>query len=72
MAIRTPEEYLESIRDDRVVYCRGEQVHDVMKQPDLAACARMCTIDYIYGMHPDYKDLFTAKNEEGDTNGPKE
>jgi len=32
----------------------------------MAACARLCTIDYIYGMHPDYKGLFTEKNEEGE------
>jgi aromatic ring hydroxylase len=29
MALRTPKQYLESLRDDRVVYCDGKRVLDV-------------------------------------------
>ncbi len=66
MAIKTPEQYLESIRDDRVVYCAGERVEDVTQHPHLRACTRVCLVDYIYAQDPKYRALFVDKNEEGE------
>ena len=46
MAIRTPEEYLESVRDGRVVWLQGEKVKDVTKHQYLRKCADSCAMDY--------------------------
>ena len=33
MGLRTPQQYIESLQDDRAVYYRGEKVADVTKHP---------------------------------------
>ena len=66
MAVRTPEQYFESLRDGRVVYCLGKKVKDVTEDPYLKICANWCASYYLLAQDPDYKDLFTAKNEEGE------
>ena len=35
MGIKSPQEYIESLRDGRVVYCNGERVEDVTTNPIL-------------------------------------
>ena len=35
MGIRTPQQYIESLKDGRVVYCLGKRVEDVTQQPIL-------------------------------------
>lgn len=66
MAIRTPEQYLESLKDGRLVYCVGEKVKDVTQHPILKICANWMSMDYIIQQDPRYKSLVTEKNEEGD------
>lgn len=66
MAVRTPEQYLESLKDGRVVYCLGEKVEDVTKNPYLKICANWCAAYYVLANDPRYRDLFTARNEEGE------
>jgi 4-hydroxybutyryl-CoA dehydratase/vinylacetyl-CoA-Delta-isomerase len=67
MAIRTPQQYVESLRDDRVVYCMGERIKDVTKNPFLRIAIDWMAMDYVLQQDPRYKDLVTAKNEEGET-----
>jgi len=66
MAIRTPKQYLDSLKDDRAVYCLGRRVKDVTEHPFLKICANWCAAYYVLANDPRYRDLFTAKNEEGE------
>ena len=64
--IRTVEQYLESLRDGRVIYCLGERVGDVTTHPLLQNVIRSASMDYYFPHDPKYRDLFVAKNEEGE------
>lgn len=64
--IRTVKEYLDSLRDGRVVYCSGERVRDVTAHPILSSLIRAGAIDYYLANEPKHHDLFVAKNEEGE------
>jgi len=66
MAIRTPQQYIESLRDGRVVYCLGERIEDVTQHPILRICVNWMAMDYILQQDPRYQDLVTEKNEEGE------
>ena len=66
MAIRTPDQYIESLRDDRVVYCQGERVKDVTRHPILKITMDWMAMDFIMQNDPKYQDLVTVKNEEGE------
>lgn len=66
MAIITPEQYIESLKDGRVVYCDGERVEDVTQHPILKICRDWVATDYVLQQDPRYQDLVTEKNEEGE------
>ena len=66
MAIRTPEEYVESLKDDRVVYCEGERIKDVTQHPIMRICLNWMATDYVLQQDPQYKDLVTEKSEQGE------
>jgi len=66
MAIRTPQEYLQSLRDDRVVYCRGEIVKDVTRHPLLKLSVNQCAMDYVVAHDPEYRDTVVTKDENGE------
>lgn len=67
--IRTVDEYLESLRDGRVIYCLGKKVKDVTTHPILRRVIFTAAMDYIFPHDPNYRDLFVAKDEDGeDTN----
>jgi 4-hydroxybutyryl-CoA dehydratase/vinylacetyl-CoA-Delta-isomerase len=66
MAIITPEQYIESLRDGRVVYCNGERVEDVTQHPILQICRDWVAADYVLQQDPRYQDLVTEENEEGE------
>jgi aromatic ring hydroxylase len=59
MPIRRGEEFLESLRDGRRVWLRGELVEDVTAHPSLAGCARSVAAVYDLQHVPDYQDLLT-------------
>ena len=64
--IRKVEQYLEGIRDGRVVYCLGEKVKDVTTHPVLRRVAMIGAMDWVLSNDPDHRDLFVTKNEEGE------
>jgi 4-hydroxybutyryl-CoA dehydratase/vinylacetyl-CoA-Delta-isomerase len=64
--IRTVEQYLESLRDGRVIYNSGERVKDVTSHPILRRVVRGGCMDYVLTNDPEYRDLFVAKNEKGE------
>jgi len=66
MSIKTPQEYIESLKDGRVVYCNGERVEDVTTHPILKICRDWMAMDYVLNNDPDYRDLLTEVNEEGE------
>ncbi len=66
MPLKTPEQYLESLKDDRVVYCDGERVGDVTQHPILRICRDWMAMDYVLNQAPRYQDLLTERNAEGD------
>jgi len=66
MAIRTVEEYKQSIRDDRVVYFRGEKIKDVTEHPFMKITISQMALDYIVANDPKYKDLFVDQDENGE------
>ena len=65
MAIITPEQYIESLKDGRVVYCEGERV-DVTTHPIMAICRDWVAMDYLLQQDSRYQDLVTKKNENGE------
>ena len=64
--IRTVEDYLESLRDDRVIYCLGERVTDVTSHPVLRRVVEFGAMDYVLTNDPKRRDLYVTKNEEGE------
>lgn len=66
MAIKTPEQYIESLKDDRVVYCNGERVRDVTQHPTLKICRDWMAMDYVLNQDPRYQALLTEKDEGGE------
>jgi len=66
MAIRTPEHYIESLRDGRSVYMFGEKVEDVTTHPILKINAETAAGDYVLTESPDpaIRDLFVASHPE--------
>ena len=66
MAIITPEQYIKSLNDGRVVYCNGERIKDVSTDPVLKVCRDWVAMDYILNNDPQYQDLLTDVREDGE------
>ena len=66
MTIRTVEQYLQSLRDNRVVYCKGERVKDVTTHPIVKHGLRGPVGDFTVSLDPRYKDLITTKDDKGE------
>ncbi len=56
-SLRTPQEYLDGLRDGREVYYRGERVADVVEHPELGIAARHGSLDYALAEEPAHRDL---------------
>jgi len=63
--IRTPEQYVESLRDGRVLFLDGEKIPDITKHPSLKGSINARAYSYALCNHPQFKDLLTSE-EEGD------
>jgi 4-hydroxybutyryl-CoA dehydratase/vinylacetyl-CoA-Delta-isomerase len=64
MALKTAEQYKESLRDGRVVYYKGEKVADVTTHPDLSVCVNTMAIDYEMAEDPKYRELAVVDDPE--------
>ena len=64
--IKTVEQYLESLNDGREVWCLGERVADVRTHPTVSTIIRTACMDYVLPNHPDYRDLFVTRDEDGE------
>jgi len=66
MAIKTPKDYIKSIKDDRVIYYLGERVKDVTKHPFMKICMDWMAMDYVLSNDPRYQSLLVTKDEDGE------
>ncbi len=66
MALKTPQEYIDSLKDGRVVYCNGERVPDVANHPILKICRDWMAMDYVLNLDPRHQDLLTELDEDGE------
>ena len=64
--IRTPEEYVKSLNDGRVLYYLGEKVPDITQHPLLRRIIDAESMDWVIANHPKYRDLLTMEDEDGD------
>jgi 4-hydroxybutyryl-CoA dehydratase/vinylacetyl-CoA-Delta-isomerase len=66
MAIISPEQYIESLKDGRVVYCNGKKIEDVTTDPILKVCRDWVAMDYVLNNDPQFQDLLTELDEDGE------
>jgi 4-hydroxybutyryl-CoA dehydratase / vinylacetyl-CoA-Delta-isomerase len=66
MALKTPQQYIESLNDGRVVYFDGKKVPDVTKHPVLKITNDWVAMDYIMNNDPRYQDLLTDLDADGE------
>jgi 4-hydroxybutyryl-CoA dehydratase/vinylacetyl-CoA-Delta-isomerase len=64
MALRSPEQFKESLRDGREVYMYGEKVKDVTTHPALKVCVDTMALDYECAELPQFKDLANVYDDE--------
>ncbi len=65
MALRSPKEYVDSLRDDRTVYYRGERVRDVTEHPVTRRGIDHAAADFHIAEEPAHRDLMTYLDERG-------
>ena len=63
--IRTPQQYVESLRDGRRIYLNGERIEDITKHPQFQGHINGRALSYALYHHPKFKDLLTIE-ENGD------
>lgn len=59
--IRTPEQYIESLRDGRIIYLNGEKIPDVTKHPLMKGAINNRARSYALAHDPKWRDLITMK-----------
>ncbi|MCF7553280.1 4-hydroxyphenylacetate 3-hydroxylase N-terminal domain-containing protein [Pseudonocardia sp. WMMC193] len=64
--MKTGAEYLESLRDGRVVYCGGERIDDLTTHPATAGYARVIAEYYDLHHDPRLRDELTFVDEDGE------
>jgi 4-hydroxybutyryl-CoA dehydratase/vinylacetyl-CoA-Delta-isomerase len=64
MALRTAEQYVESLRDGRAVFYKGERVADVAGHPVIQVAIEHASIDYRMADDPKWRDLATVTVDE--------
>ena len=63
--IRTPEQYIESLKDGRKIYYNGERIEDVTTHPKFKGPVNDRALSYVLYNHPEFRDLLTIE-EDGD------
>ena len=64
MGLRTADEYRASLRDNRILWYRGERVDCVLDNVDLRVAVDHSAIDFEVGHDPQYRDLAVATDPE--------
>jgi 4-hydroxybutyryl-CoA dehydratase / vinylacetyl-CoA-Delta-isomerase len=63
MGLRTPQEYIDGLRDDRTVYFRGEKVPDVTEHTVIKKAVQHACVDFEMAEDPDSRDLAVVADE---------
>jgi 4-hydroxybutyryl-CoA dehydratase/vinylacetyl-CoA-Delta-isomerase len=68
MAIKTPREYVESLKDGRIIYADGEEIRDVAKNNHraLKAGLKFTTFEYEVCANPEFRSLLVTEDEKGE------
>ncbi|MCA9829891.1 MAG: 4-hydroxyphenylacetate 3-hydroxylase N-terminal domain-containing protein [Dehalococcoidia bacterium] len=66
MGLRTPQQYIDSLKDDRTVFFRGERVDDVTTHPIIKKAVHHAALDYEMAEDPATRDL-SVVTEDGDS-----
>src|SRR6202453_1041087 len=64
MGLKTPEQYIESLRDGRITYCDGDRIDDITKHPRFQVPIAMTAKDYEYDS-PEYGKSRRYRTEDG-------
>ena len=64
MPLKTPQQYIESLRDGRVTYWDGERIDDITTHPRFQVPIAMTAKDYDYN-DPEYQGMRRYKAEDG-------
>ncbi len=64
MALKTSEQFKESLRDGRVVYIDGEKVDDITTHPKLKIAVETAAFDYEMAEIPEFRDLAVVRDEK--------
>jgi 4-hydroxybutyryl-CoA dehydratase/vinylacetyl-CoA-Delta-isomerase len=65
MALKTPAEYVESLRDGRVTYWDGERIDDITVHPKFKTPIAVALGDYDYA-NPARREVMTYRTDEGE------
>jgi 4-hydroxybutyryl-CoA dehydratase/vinylacetyl-CoA-Delta-isomerase len=65
VGLKTPEEYIESLRDGRVVYWDGERIDDITQHPRFQTPLKLLARDYDYSEGDGLGDLRRYATEDG-------
>ena len=65
MALKTPAEYVESLRDGRVTYWDGERIDDITTHPKFKTPIAVAAGDYDYA-NPARREVMTYRTEDGE------
>src|SRR2546423_1890430 len=66
MGLRSPQQYVDSLKDDRTVYYRGEKVADVTSHPVIKKAVHHACLDFEMAEDAATRDLAVV-SESGDT-----
>jgi 4-hydroxybutyryl-CoA dehydratase/vinylacetyl-CoA-Delta-isomerase len=66
MPLRTPDQYIQSLRDGRRVFFRGEAVDDVTTHPVISVAVHHAAIDYRLTEDPQHRGLCVAEDASGE------
>src|SRR5437879_5488951 len=64
MGLKTPQHYIESLRDGRVTYWDGERIDDITKHPKFRVPIDVASRDYDQ-RDPRRRDVMTYETEDG-------
>jgi len=65
VALRSPQQYRDSLKDGRIVYFRGARVDDVTTHPVIGVAVDHAAIDYEMAENPQYRDLAVVSDGPG-------
>ena len=61
--IRTPDQYIESLRDGRIIYLNGERIPDITKHPHMKGAINHRAESYALANDPKWQDLITMEED---------